>query len=655
MHLKRWAALALMTLFAAPLYAQVQIAAPPAESPYTLTAADGTGLALVGLRAKAIVDGPLAFTELHLTFQNPHPRQIEGHFKITMPEHAAISRFAMMIRGGWMEGEVVEKQAARRAYEDALHRRQDPALLEQDSGNSFRARVFPIGPNERKEIIISWSQELLSAGEAYRLPLNGLPKIELLELTAMTTAKATQGPKSSLGGETSRYQITKVEKRDFAPDQDWIIYGGEVPASGDALRHEDLGMVRFTVPPMNPNGALSKEPEIAFNHATLLFDTSASRAINFEARLTALSNFVAGLAGVGVTTVEVIAFDQSSEVVFQGAPAALPAEVISRLKARGALGASSLTVGLTAAAATQGADRRLILFTDGMVTAGEADSERLKGQMSALALAGFQRADVVVDTTARDGLVLDALVTSALPHAGKVVEGQAPLAEQLDRLRRATSGRVLFEVPGAKWIWPSEAKGLQGGDLITVFADLPAGAPLSLKITGLAQPVVVTPAARDAEQQLLHRAWVAARIQRLLKMESQSDPDMRGALKQQIITLSTKHRVLSPYTALVVLETEYDYQRFGIQRNALADILTIGINGLEVLRRTQPYVAPPPPPKTVPIAREERRTRKGGAKKMAKRRARIARDDDDRETAKAAEAPEMKDEVDDLAANMGSA
>src|SRR5690349_15139768 len=39
--------------------------------PLSLTASDGTGLELVGLDARAVVDGPLAFTELHLSFANP--------------------------------------------------------------------------------------------------------------------------------------------------------------------------------------------------------------------------------------------------------------------------------------------------------------------------------------------------------------------------------------------------------------------------------------------------------------------------------------------------------------------------------------------------------------------------------------------------------
>jgi hypothetical protein len=83
----------------------------------------------VALEGRAVVEDPLTFTELKLTFRNPQPRQLEGQFEITLPPGAAISRFAMRIGDSWQEGEVVELQAAREAYEDFLHRRQDPALL----------------------------------------------------------------------------------------------------------------------------------------------------------------------------------------------------------------------------------------------------------------------------------------------------------------------------------------------------------------------------------------------------------------------------------------------------------------------------------------------------------------------------------------------
>ena len=102
---------------------------------------------------------------------------------------------------------------------------------------------------------------------------------------------------------------------------------------------------------------------------------------------------------------------------------------------------------------------------------------------------------------------------------------------------------------------------------------------------------------RAAERPLLERAWAQARIDRLLHLRDTAlagDDDLRKALGLQITELSVKHRVLSPFTALLVLETEQDYARFGIDRRALADILTVGPGGLEVLARR----GSTPPPET---------------------------------------------------------
>ena len=40
-----------------------------AEAPLSLTASDGSGLKLMSLEARAVISGPLAYTELHLTFE----------------------------------------------------------------------------------------------------------------------------------------------------------------------------------------------------------------------------------------------------------------------------------------------------------------------------------------------------------------------------------------------------------------------------------------------------------------------------------------------------------------------------------------------------------------------------------------------------------
>jgi hypothetical protein len=220
-------------------------------SPISLTASDGTGLALVGLEVNGVLEPPLAFTELHLTFDNPRDRTIEGQFRIALPPGAALSRFAMRNEAGWQEGEVVERQRARQVYEDYLHRRQDPALLEQDAGNEFSARVFPIPGHGRKELIVSYSHALTRGDQPYVLPLLGLSRIGRLDVRVLLGGHPVRSEDSAsasnLGGEVSDRRVVELHKQDWTPDRDFEI-AQDRAANRAGLRQGNLAVVRVTAP-----------------------------------------------------------------------------------------------------------------------------------------------------------------------------------------------------------------------------------------------------------------------------------------------------------------------------------------------------------------------------------------------------------------------
>lgn len=129
---------------------------------------------------KSAVEGMLSLTELDLRFRNPKPRRIEGRFSCTLPANAAISRFAKEVNGQLMEGEVVERLRANQVYEQFLHQLRDPALLEQDQGNRFSARIFPIEANATTHLVLSYSAVLPMEGgiRRYTLPLRGMSSID---------------------------------------------------------------------------------------------------------------------------------------------------------------------------------------------------------------------------------------------------------------------------------------------------------------------------------------------------------------------------------------------------------------------------------------------------------------------------------------------
>ena len=114
---------------------------------------------------------------------------------------------------GWMEGEVVEKQRARTIYEDFLHRKQDPALLEQESGNRFSARVFPIEADSDKEIIVAWSAERSDPTATWTLPLIGLPELAELDVRVFVQGDGDEAaPAGNLGAVVSSRREVRVHR-----------------------------------------------------------------------------------------------------------------------------------------------------------------------------------------------------------------------------------------------------------------------------------------------------------------------------------------------------------------------------------------------------------------------------------------------------------
>jgi len=562
----------------------VAAAGPPLE----LTASDGAGLELVSLSAQAVVEDPLAFTELHLVFRNPESRTREGRFRITLPSGATVSRFAMRVGDRWQEGEVVEQQAARVAYEDFLHRRQDPALLEAEAGNEFSARVFPIPPNATKELIISYSQELRASGQPYRLPLVGLPRLRELAIRALVNraVAAAGGPVSSLGGQRARTETIEVHKSQYKPDRDFEVAAatGGGSASRLGLRNDNLVVARIV-----PYAEAAKRDDVG--SLLVLVDTSASRALGLADEIAAVERLLAGLRAAGDPSVTVAAFDQDVVPIYTGRASAVGSTMRERLVQRGALGASDLdrALGWVAGAAGKGKRARVLLVTDGVATAGATGADKLRGRVRSLASAGVERLDVLAVGGIREDALLARLATAGLPRDGVVLDATQPADRWVARLTRATRSGLKVEVEGAGWVWPSTLDGVQPGDEVLVYADLPANQAFHVKVAGA--PLALAGSLASVERPLLERAWVRARIARLLEMRDAPektaglDGDLAEALKKQAIDLSVKYRVLCPFTSLLVLESEQDYARFGIERRALADILTVGTGGIALVHR----------------------------------------------------------------------
>src|SRR3954447_12318072 len=182
----------------------VAVAPATAVAPISLSDSDGQELTLEELSARTAIHGMLSLTEIELRFRNPKSRRMEGRFSCTLPASAAISRFAKEVNGTLMEGEVVERLRANQVYEQFLHQMRDPALLEQDQGNRFSARIFPIEPNAAVRIVLSYSAllPLRNGVRTYSLPLRGLPKVNKLTFRALVQPLAGESSSASVDSDS---------------------------------------------------------------------------------------------------------------------------------------------------------------------------------------------------------------------------------------------------------------------------------------------------------------------------------------------------------------------------------------------------------------------------------------------------------------------
>ncbi len=491
------------------------------DAPVTLAPTDGSELELRVLDASVAIDGPLAHTELHFTFHNAESRQREGRFTIALPTDAAVGRFAMKTAGGWREARIVAREEARDVYERFLHHKTDPALLEQDDGNQFSARVFPIAPNEDKEIIIAYDHRV-SAAEPYTLALHGLPK-----LSSLSVAIDHDG------------DHREVDEHDRAPDDIaiGIAPGIETVAAGEAF------VARIDVAqPMWP---------MPLDHVMLLVDTSASRAPVMGRQASVVRALLAAMAPQA--EVSIATFDQEVNEVYRG-PASEAAVAVDRLLDHGALGASDLGAALTRAASA--GMSRVIVIGDGLPTLGETEPAKLG---ALVAHCDVQRIDAV-----QVGQTIDRDTFAVIVHAGAVpgviVDGRDP-AHAARQLVVEVPAEHAITVDGATSVWPPTTRGVGPGDPVWVFglrAAADAGKPLVAHVGGTTFALAV----RGAEPARVARAVARARIADLERQMELATGSERAAIAKQVETVALENKLISSQTSLLVLETDYDEHRF---------------------------------------------------------------------------------------------
>ncbi|HEX7155451.1 MAG TPA: VIT domain-containing protein [Thermoanaerobaculia bacterium] len=599
--------------------AQTERSAAPPSPPVTFSDPDGQELILEELQARTAIQGMLSLTELEFRFRNPQNRRIEGRFTCTLPPNAAISRFAKDVNGHLMEGEVVERLRANQVYEQFLHQMRDPALLEQDQGNRFSARIFPIEANAPVTIVLSYTAllPLRDGVRTYTLPLRGMQKVnkftfrgvvaalpgeEQVGAAAKAASSAISGPS---GASRSTAEVITLEERDYTPPTDIVLSWRPTSEASRSrvLKAGDFYLAAFRPEVTRRNGA-------AAHDWLFYFDTSASSAEGAEHRIRAFEAMLYALPPQD--RVQVIAFDQELAPLASGTAIDVARTIAGLIRKRHFLGGTDLGALLRDVGrnAQDRPARAIVVASDLVATLGNTDRKDVTdairaipatATVHALILGSRQDAPIARTLTAGRGRIVDVPFTDSLVTSAR--EAAAALSRPLG---------VSFDASdsSAEWVYPTHFDDVQPGDEVIVLGKLKAAAEPAVRLGGTSIATSSTlPSGTFAP--LLEREAYRAYLDYLAEREANEPSEaVRRALATEQVKVSVEQRVVIPRTTMLVLESEWEYQRFGLDRRALAAILTIDAGGIaridrrgnDMLVAPMPMPVPPPPP----VMRRER-------------------------------------------------
>jgi hypothetical protein len=565
----------------------------PDGRPIRMTSRDGTDLPLISLEVRGTVEDPLAFTELHLEFENPEPRPLDATLELRLPPLARVTRVAALIDGSWREAEVVERKSG--SLQPSLYEPAEPVVDPHPHGDQRFVVTLPDVPGRSTQSLrLAYIESFPDADQPYRVRVAGLHDVP--RFSARVVVRSQPDPlldvwagnrlPEQLAMDEQGRRFLEIRRIDWTATEDFVV-----PTSG--LRRTGVRNGRKVAVRINP---LTHDHAAPIEGLTILFDTSASRAVGYAHRVEQLAGLIEAVQPWtgNVLWLRLIAFDQGFETVYDGPLGDIDRSAFDRLLARRALGASNLVSVLRhAGVPTEHPTNRVILISDGMATAGVSERSALLDSVADLREAGVQRVDVIADDGRRDLWTLRDMVRK-LPESGLVLDGADTPRQLVRRLLRTVHDDVRISVPGARWSYPEVVHGMQSDDELLVFADIEEGeAGVRINVESHGKQSWVVPVV-EVEEPLVGWALENARVELLIstlvdKSLRRSSSDRaevqplaaRKQLWRRIVSSSKQNRIINDYTCFAMLADGDEYARARVDLADLPEILIAGPTGVE--------------------------------------------------------------------------
>jgi len=106
------------------------------------------------------INGLVARVSVRQEFRNEGSEWVEGVYVFPLPDKAAVDRMRLHVGDRFIEGEVREKEQAKKEYERAREQGRKASLVEQQRANLFTTSVANIAPGELVVVEIEYLEDL---------------------------------------------------------------------------------------------------------------------------------------------------------------------------------------------------------------------------------------------------------------------------------------------------------------------------------------------------------------------------------------------------------------------------------------------------------------------------------------------------------------
>lgn len=545
------------------------------------------------LSVQANVRGQVAEVQVSQAFVNTGPATMEVQFCFPLPYDGAVSELTLLVDGQEFPARLLPADEARALYESIVRKNRDPALLEWIGSGMFRTSVFPVPPGQERKVSLKYTQLLRQSQQLtdFLFPLSTArytsQPVESVQfrvaIEAPADLKSVYSPTHAVEVERpdARHAVVKYSASQVVPDSDFRLFYdvAEGPVGASVLSYRPAAdQEGYFLLLASPQVRRIDQQPAAKNIVFVLDRSGSMEGQKIEQARSALTYVLNNLREGD--RFNIVAYDSDVESfrpelqAFAPETRAAAVGFVNGIYAGGGTNiAAALQAGLSQFLGAEG-PCYLMFLTDGLPTVGETNESKL---VAASKQANPGRVRVISFGVGYDvnSRLLDRL---SREHFGQseYVRPEENLEVHVRRLYQKISSPVLTEVtvdiafdsppdaeqgPAVSRMYPAAVYDLFAGEQLVLVGRYRAAGAAKITIAGTLGgerqscdfPAQFAAATQDASLSFVEKLWAMRRIGEII-----DELDLHGKndeLVRELVALSTKHGIITPYTSFLADET----------------------------------------------------------------------------------------------------